>query len=166
MDSSQFVIWAKDLIVSFGYFGLFAASLLGSATIIFPLPVAALVFTFGGIFNPWLVGFSSGLGCALGEMVGYGLGRGGKKIIEKKYENISRATAKWFEKGWAFPLIVIFAATPLPDDVVGILAGISNYNIKKFFFASLIGKSITNLVLAFGGFYGIKWVLNVFNSGL
>ncbi|MDO8424691.1 MAG: hypothetical protein Q7S70_02000, partial [bacterium] len=61
MDSTQFLPWAQSLIMSFGYFGLFAASLLGSATIIFPLPVVALVFTFGGILNPWLVGIVSAL---------------------------------------------------------------------------------------------------------
>jgi uncharacterized membrane protein YdjX (TVP38/TMEM64 family) len=72
----------------------------------------------------------------------------------KKYRN-------WFKKDNIFIWIVVFAATPLPDDVVGIICGMFNYDFKKFITASIIGKSILNLLLAFAGFYTIPWALRL-----
>ena len=65
-----------------------------------------------------------------------------------------------------FPVLILFAATPLPDDVLGILGGAISYPLKKFLLASFIGKAIMNIALAWGGFYGINWVLQVFGVGL
>ena len=162
MDFSQFLPWAYFLVQNFGYPGIFLTNLIGSATVLLPLPVASLVFVFGAILNPWLLGISAALGATLGEIIGYGIGRGGGTLLEKKYERFFSKGKKWFEKGRGFLVIVFFAATPLPDDVVGILGGIFHYNFKKFILASLIGKMIMNLALALGGFYGLNWILNIF----
>jgi len=162
----DFLTWSHSLIQTFGYLGLIVVNLIGSATVFFPLPIAVLVFIFGGILNPWLVGLSAALGCTFGELTGYALGRGGGKVLEKKYERFLKIGERWFEKGKGFFCIFFFAATPLPYDVVGILGGIFNYNIKKFILASFLGKMVMNLALAFGGFYGIKWILNIFKLSL
>ena len=71
---------------------------------------------------------------------------------------------KWFKKNRVFPLIVLFAATPLPDDIVGVVCGMFNYDLKKFIIASIIGKCAMNLALAWGGFYGIRFILTVFGG--
>jgi len=71
---------------------------------------------------------------------------------------------KWIKGRASFPVIILFAATPLPDDIVGIVCGIFNYNIKKFLLASFIGKLIMNTALAWGGFYGFKWMSTIFGS--
>ena len=68
------------------------------------------------------------------------------------------------ERHGAFLIIILFAITPLPDDVIGILCGVINYDVKKFFFASLTGKIVMNLFLAWGGFLGAQWVLGVFGG--
>ena len=52
------------------------------------------------------------------------------------------------------------------DDIVGIIAGFFKYNFKKFVLASFLGKLIMNLVLAFSGFYGISWILDIFQLNL
>jgi len=161
MNLNHFFLWAERFIQNFGYWGIFFINLIGSASIIFPLPATIFVFIFGGILSPFLVAFSASLGCVIGELVGYGLGRGGKLILDKKYKRQLELGKKWFEKGKGFLMVVIFAATPLPDDVVGILGGIFGYDIKKFIFACFLGKMIMNLVLAFAGFYGINWILNI-----
>lgn len=159
---SQFVIWAVGLSEVLGYPGIFLINLIGSASVIFPLPSFIVTFTFGAVLNPWLVGIFAGLGSALGELIGYVLGRGGKKLIEKKYEKTLKRSKAWMEKHGAFSIIVLFALTPLPDDIIGILCGVINYDVKKFFLASLIGKIIMNLFIAWGGFFGVSWVLSVF----
>ena len=153
--------WSQSVVGAFGYLGVFIVSFIGSATIILPAPVFLAIFAAGSVLNPWLVGIIGGLGAALGELTGYWIGRGGKKVIEKKHKKWLNKARKWFEAHGAFPVLVLFAATPLPDDVVGILCGVIKYDMKKFFLATLIGKIILTTVLAWGGFYGINWVLNL-----
>jgi len=153
-----------SLMETYGYFGIFLISLIESSTIVFPLGFAVVIFTAGALLNPFLVGLSAGLGAAFGEFTGYAIGLGGRKVIEKKWKKDIKKAEKLFQRYGGFLVIILFAATPLPDDVVGILGGTLKYPLKKFFIASLIGKIILNLALAYGGFYGLNWVLSIFSS--
>jgi membrane protein YqaA with SNARE-associated domain len=150
------------LVNTYGYFGLFIVNLIGSATIIFPLPSSIFVFGAGSVLNPFLVGVSSALGCALGELTGFVLGYGGRKVIGKKWNKQINKTEEMFKKYGGFWILILFAATPLPDDIVGLVAGTLKYPIKRFFVASFIGKLILNLILAYAGFYGMNWLGNYF----
>lgn len=160
----DFLLWSQGTAESWGYLGIFAVNLVGSATIIFPLPAFAVVFLFGSILNPFLVGFFAALGATIGELTGYALGRGGKKIAEKKHGKLIERTREWMERYRAFVVIVAFAATPLPDDVLGLLCGAINYDLRKFLLATFAGKLVMNVSLAFGGYLGMQWVLAFFGS--
>jgi membrane protein YqaA with SNARE-associated domain len=149
-------------LTTWGYIGVFLISLIGSSTIIFPLPAAAFVFGAGAVLNPLILGLLAGLGASLGEFVGYGLGFGGRKLGERAFKDKLERARLMFEKYGGFFVLMFFAATPLPDDIVGILGGVLKYEVKKFFLAVLIGKTIFHLIVAFAGFYGINWVLNYF----
>jgi membrane protein YqaA with SNARE-associated domain len=151
-----------DILASYGYIGIFLISLIGSATVIFPIPSAAFVFAAGLYLNPFLLGLFAGLGAAIGEFTGYALGWGGRKVIKNKWKKWIIRTEEAFQKYGGFWVIVFFAVTPLPDDIVGIIAGTLKYPVKKFFIASLVGKVILHLILAYGGFYGIGWILQYF----
>jgi len=146
----------------YGYLGVFLINLIASLTIIFPLPAAAFVFGLGAVLNPFLIGLASGVGAAIGEFTGYGLGIGSRKILKKKWKRQIDETQKLFAKYGGFFVIFIFAATPLPDDIAGIVAGIFKYPVKKYFLAVLIGKIVLNVVIAYAGFYGIKEILGYF----
>ncbi len=159
--TSQFLGWAQPIATSFGYFGILLISFIASSSIFLPIPAFILVFAFGAVLNPLLVGLFAGIGCALGELTGYGLGMGGRKIIEKRYEKFLKKYKKWFKGKKFFYVIVLFAATPLPSDVVGIVGGMFKYEIKRFLIASFFGKFIMNTTIALGGYYGIKWVLTI-----
>lgn len=152
------------LVMTYGYLGIFLISLISYASIIFPIPSAVFVFGAGAVLNPLLVGLIAAVGSAIGEISGYVLGLGGRKVIERKWKKSIDNVEKMFQKYGGFLIIIVFGATPLPDDVVGIFAGTVRYPFKKYFIATLIGKLILNLVLAYSGFYGINWVLNVFSS--
>ncbi|OGI12171.1 hypothetical protein A3K64_02450 [Candidatus Micrarchaeota archaeon RBG_16_36_9] len=152
------------LINNYGYLGLFLANIIASSTIVIPLPIAIAVFASGSLLNPLLVALSSGFGAAIGEFVGYAIGTGSRKVIERKWKKWMINTEKLFQKYGGFWIIILFAATPLPDDIVGIVAGTLKYPIKKFFIASLIGKIILNLILAYAGFYGLNWILHYFGN--
>jgi len=135
-------------------------SLLGSASIIFPLPSLILTFTFGLVLNPFLVGLVTALGSAIGESTGYLLGLGGKRILEKRYAKGIKRVKKTFEKYGSSFWIILLAATPLPDDIVGIICGIIKYDFKKYFIALFIGKLILSLILAYAGYYSLNWILD------
>ena len=154
------------LVRTYGYVGLFLINLIGSSTILLPLPSAIFVFTAGAFLNPLLVALFSALGASLGEFTGCAIGICGRKVIEKKWKKWIKGTEKLFKKYGGFWIIMLFAVTPLPDDIVGIIVGVSGYPLKKFFVASFIGKLILNLALAYGGFYGMKWILQYFGAGI
>ena len=164
--------WFGYVVQTFGYPGIFFINLVGSASIILPLPSVIIVFASGAILNPWLVGLSSAAGAALGELTGYVLGFGSRQVIEGKHKKLLERTKKWIEwalvepahalKHGAFAIIVLFAVTPLPDDVVGILAGIIKYDVKRFLLATFVGKLVMMTAVAWGGFYGSQWVLAFF----
>src|SRR3989338_6621368 len=122
------MVWAEIIAVvsSLGLVGVFLGSLIGSASIILPVPAFALVITAGATFNPVAVGLAAGAGAAIGELVGYGIGYGIHRAKRKiKKENKIEKKLKTEEKKWdktfrgyfhrklGFILIVIFAITPL-----------------------------------------------------
>src|SRR3989338_2753667 len=163
MDASFLI----GLVISFGYLGIFLASLIGSASIFLPLPSFLIVTAAGTTLNPVLVGVAAGLGAAIGELVGYliwiGLLYGKKRISKKKKENkYSKIVKKWFAKKRGAAIIFIFAITPLPDDIIGIVCGAIKYDVKKFFAATLAGKIILHIVLAYAGLYGIEIIKLLF----
>ncbi len=161
---AQFAAWGGSVVNDWGYLGIFFISLVSSATIFLPVPSFALVFAAGAVLNPVVVGVAGGIGSAMGELTGYAIGYGGEHALSKKHKKLLERTEKWAEKHGFFAVVVIFAATPLPDDVIGIIGGALNYDVRKFFAASLIGKLALNLALAFAGFYGHAWVLGTLGS--
>lgn len=153
-----FTAWAQLVVGDWGYLGIFLVSLVANFSIIFPIPSFALVFAFGGILNPWLVGLAGGAGAALGELSGYAIGRGGRIAIKKRYQKRLKRVRTWTLTHGIFPIIILFGATPLPSDIVGVLAGIIRYDLKKFLLANFIGKTILHTAIAFAGLYSFEAV--------
>ncbi len=153
------------LVDAFGYLGVFLGSLIGSASIFLPVPSFLFVFLAGKLLDPFWVGIVSGFGSAIGELTAYGVGFGiiygkkkfskGKKTKKKQSNGWTGKVKKWFHGRYGFLVIFIFAATPLPDDVVGLYCGAIKYDIKKYFVATLLGKILLGLLIAYSGFYGL-----------
>ncbi len=160
----QFIVWSQSFAETWGYLGIFLINIIGSATIFFPVPAFAVVFLFGAILNPWLVGIIAGVGAAIGELTGYVLGIGGSHVLKKRNKKWFDRAKKWSEKRGLFPVIILFAATPIPYDIIGILCGVIKYDLKKFFLATLIGKVVISIILAWAGFYSMSWVLAAFGG--
>jgi len=157
-----FLQWSVYIIQNYGYPGVFLVSMISSASIFLPIPGFLFILAASPFLNPWILGVVAGAGMAIGELTGYFIGKGGSKALKKSDKKWLKKGEGWFQRGRGFLLIVIFAATPLPDDVTGIVAGMFNYDWRKFLLASFIGKTIMNLLLALGGFYGINWVISLF----
>ncbi len=165
VDAIQWFLETSNyLINNFGYLGIFLVGFLGTVSVVLPTPAFVIIFFAAAKFDPLLVGIIAGFGAALGELVGYLVGMGSRKItkIKKTFD----VWEKRFRKYGGFAIIILFAATPLPDDVTGILCGAMKYDIKKFFLANLIGKIILHLFIAYAGYYSVNWVLNVFGLSL
>jgi membrane protein DedA with SNARE-associated domain len=159
---SLVIAWAK-LINEFTYIAIFLISLLGTSTLFIPFPLDSLIsfasFTLN--LNPFLVGIFAGLGSSLGEMTGYLFGLGSRTLAKKK---IRKKTSKFvsfvtaFFKKHGFWIIPIAAFIPFPFDIIGISAGIGNYDAKKFFIATLIGRILRCMLIAYAGYKLIPFV--------
>ena len=148
------------IVSKWGYLGLFFISFLGSATIIFPIPNFFLIFTFGAVLNPFLVALVSAFGSAVGESTSYLVGLGGKKLLEKRYNKQIKKIRKTFEKYGSDLWIFILAATPLPDDIVGIFCGVIRYDFRRYFLALFLGKLVLSFILAIAGYYSLNWIFD------
>lgn len=141
-----------------GYLGGFLAMLLGSATIILPAPGLAVVAALSTVVaSPFLLGVMSGIGATLGELTGYLAGYGSHKLAEdeKGYPRL----AKFVEK-YGFWAIALLALIPNPlFDLAGLIAGGTKYPIKLFILATLIGKVLKCIIVAYTG----AWSLGLIN---
>lgn len=133
-------------LASWGYFGLFLATLLGHATVLFPAPVFALVVVSGHVWNPYMVGAVSALGATLGELSGYYTGYGGQVLVGE-YPWLE----EWVHKH-GFLSIAVLAAIPNPFfDIVGILAGLNHFPLHQFLAAAFLGTCMKYTTLALTG---------------
>lgn len=163
IDLASFI---NFLITTYGLIGLFFAAVIANATIFFGVPFEAviiiLVSTTG--LNPILVGLVGGIGAAIGETTGYFIGRGGNLALEKfkkeQVEKIEEYAQKIKNQGTV--LIAVLAFLPFPFDVIGIAAGLAEFDFKKFFVASLIGKTSRYLLIAFLASIGVKALFGFF----
>ena len=136
---------------AYGYTGVFLVSLLGNATVIFPAPSFAIVFSVGGALHPVLIGVAAGVGAALGELTGYLAGVGGRAIFEDR-DLYDRLTA--FMQRYGAVAVFFLSAIPNPFfDVAGMVAGTLRMRIGRFLLAAALGKSLRFFLLALSGRY-------------
>lgn len=138
-----------SLLSTFGYLGLFLFSILGNATIIFPVPAILAAFLGGGIFDPFLVGIITAFGATIGELTGYLAGLGGRVVIKDK-EKFGKIE-NWMKK-YGIATIFVLAIIPNPlFDVAGIASGMLKLPVWKFFLAAWLGKTIKFLGFSYLG---------------
>lgn len=109
--------------------------------------------------DPFTLGFLVALGSACAKGIHYIITFFvSKHLSEKRRQRLDAEGLKI--KRWAFLLLFVAAATPIPDEPVVIPLGLLKYNPAKFFVAFFLGKlSIT----VFGAYMG-KWSEGVFSS--
>ncbi len=162
--------WLLELLYQFGYIGIFFISLFGNFTVIFPVPYVLFIFTSGTIegLNPLIIGLVGGIGSTIGELSAYGIGWGGRKILEKRGSSREIARIEMVEKligKFGTPIaILVFALTPLPDDLLIIPLGMMQYPLIPFLTFMFLGKTALNLLVAYGGRYSASWILDLFGG--
>ena len=141
----------------YGYLGAFFVSVLGSATIVVPVPGLLLVFSLGGVLNPLLVGLVSGVGGTLGEITGYLLGYGGRAAIENM--SLYHRMEYWMRR-WGPITLFVLAVIPNPlFDVAGAVAGALHFPLWKFLVYGGAGRIVKHTLFALAGAWGMEFVL-------
>lgn len=129
-------------IASYSYVGVFVASLVSTATIIFPIPGGAVMVIAATIFNPAWVAIAAGTGAALGECTAYLAGYGGRAVIGEKQAQRYQRAESWMKR-YGSGTIFVFALAPfLPFDLAGIAAGTLRFPFWKFFVATFAGRMV------------------------
>lgn len=151
----------NQLIYTYGYIGFMIVSFLGTSTVIFPVPYLLALYYAGASqqFNPILVAIFSGFGATLGEFWLYFVGRGGRKILPKKLIDKSKNLSLLVEKYGSW-IIFIFAATPLPDDIIYPLLGVLKIQVKKIFIAAFLGKTLLSAIVVYAGQYSYQIIID------
>ncbi|MFA5405851.1 MAG: VTT domain-containing protein [Candidatus Nanoarchaeia archaeon] len=137
------------------YISIFLISIFGNFTIILPVPYMLTIMTALLVMpvNPLILAVFAALGASIGELSAWLLGRGAAELIDKKrYMGKIKGLESLIEKGYGFPLIILYAATPLPDDILLIALGMKKYSLKNSLIASFIGKLLMVLALIFAVF--------------
>lgn len=157
----------QSIITIYGILGFFLLTFISSLTIFFLIPTFSIIFLFSGFlkdpFQVFLLGTFSGLGSALGEITGYALGFSGRELISKDSERLEKIKKRINKYGVVF--IFLFAISPLPFDIIGIISGIIEYDFRKFIIATILGKIVKYLIICYAGFFSIGWILEIFRIG-
>ena len=88
-------------------------------------------------------------------MVGYS----GRGVVENR--RLYDKSAQWLKR-WGVMTIFLFAATPLPFDVMGMVAGLLRFPLWKFILACWFGKTLKYIGIALAGAWGLEAVLRYF----
>ncbi len=159
------------------YSGLFLTFLVCLIGNILPVPTPyTFVVCYGAqpflglnIFTPILFGVVASLGCLVGEMGGYAVGRGAAEIIsEERAENLKGIQVYLLNHPKVAPfLIYLFGVSPLNDDFLTIPLGVLKYDVKRTLFFCWLGKLSLMLVFAFNLFGicsflgGENWIISL-----
>ena len=148
---------------NYGYGGAFVISLLGSATLIVPVPALAVIFALGGVLKyPFLVGIVVGVAEPIGELTGYMAGRGGRLALKNRQGALYSKMQGWMKRRGSLVLF-LFSAIPNPIfDLAGAAAGALHYPISKFLLVCWAGKTVKGLGIAYAGYWGLRPFLPLF----
>ncbi len=138
---------------AWGYLGVAAVEFANSAMVLFPTPAPAYTFAMGATLNPLVVGLVGGAAAALGELIGYWLGRKGSAIVPDR--PIVLRMRAWTEQYGGIALFV-FAALPVPFDFAGVWAGAARYPLARFLPVVLMGKTVKITTIALAGYFGLE----------
>lgn len=135
------------------YVGIFIVSLVGNLIIFFPIPYLLLIFAIAvevPNIGLTLLAFLGALGATLGKLFCYFIGYGGGRMLGHPYEERFKSL-RGMLSGSPFIAAFIFAASPLPDDLVFIPLGVIKYSLLKTFLACLAGKFIITFLTVESG---------------
>ncbi len=149
-----------EWLASLGYTGLFFLSLVnGVAPVAGPSQIAT--FFVASRLDPLLVGLSSGIGGAIGELAGYAFGyffrAAQTPAVEAKIQRIANWKYLRISRERSFIPLFLLAAIPNPFfDPASAMAGTLRIGFLKYFVPVLLGKTVRHLAIAYSGYYALS----------
>jgi membrane protein YqaA with SNARE-associated domain len=138
-----------------------AISLFGNIVPFLPVPYLVAIFPLALYLNPILVALGVGVGATLGKCVSYLIGRGGFSLLGESRKKELQCLSSLLGK-YGVIAVYIFAAFPLPDDIVVIPFGLMKYNFPKFLLALFLGKLTLGVIVAYASVFGwgiLSWLV-------
>lgn len=163
MQLQDITDWMKNLALQYGYLGIFVISLLGATSVFIPIPYTVVIFVLGGLpnFDPLWIALAAGTGAALGELSGYLIGFGGRRVIGERYQKKMDVLMRLFKR-FGPAVIFVFALTPLPDDLLFIPLGVMRYSLLSTFIPAVLGKFLSNVIIAYAGRFSVGIIKDIF----
>ncbi len=146
----------------YGYIGVLVISLLAGVTVLVPVPSVFVIFTLGAVLNPVLVGLIAGCGEATGSMVVYLTGLSSARAFHALDHTVMAKFRAWIKSRGAlsvFAMSAIFNPLFYPFTAI---AGMMHFGWWRFYILCLAGKSLKNILVAGAGYYGLKFVIQLF----
>jgi membrane protein DedA with SNARE-associated domain len=144
----------NTLLDQYGFLGVFLLSLAGNAipysTIPYLLFVTLYASSLDDPFKQLVIAISGGIGAALGKVIVYYFGFGIRYAIPKEMRKNLEAFTRLF-KNSTFIAVLVFAASPLPDDILYVPLGAMKYSLKKYIIALTTGKIFITGIAVYGG---------------
>ena len=154
MDTITSVEGLKKLILSTKEKGIYVYILIQAAqVIILPIPAAIICIVGSLIYGPFLGGIYCSIGVLIGSFVSFVLGKTfGYRIVAwiagkentDKYSEIIRKRGGFF-------LFLAFLLPMFPDDILCLIAGITNMKFKTFAWITIITRPIGVICMSYFG---------------
>ncbi|UCG44605.1 MAG: VTT domain-containing protein [Candidatus Bathyarchaeota archaeon] len=148
----------------YGYLGVFLISVVGTASIVVPIPYALFIYGLATVLDPFLLAVAGGLGSAVGELSGYLFGYYGHRMISKERRRRMEFMIRFLDH-YGPIAVFLFALTPLPDDILFIPLGMMRFSFLKVFIPCVLGKTSMCFIVAYSGRYSVEFIRNLFGDG-
>ena len=154
-----------EQIAQWGYLGCFFINVLTSGTLVLPGFGLVLTFTLGGVLNPAVVGAIAGIGETIGAVGAYFTGYAGRSLFadtsSSLYLRLSNIVDRQGSKAVFFIACLI---SPIYYPFAVIL-GMLRFGWIRFFLATLAGRTVKNMALAYLGYFGLGSLLQWLSAG-
>ena len=154
----------NSFIYNYGLVGLFIAAVISNASLFMVVPLDLVVLGLGEFYSPLMLGLVLGIGAALGELTAYVVGLGGRQAMKRLSEQSAQRLMEMSEnlKNYGMVFVILGAFTPFPFDLIGIAAGLTRYDVYRFFIGAFIGKFFRYFAIAYAGMLGLQVIKSFF----
>ena len=157
-------------VATYGLLGMLIVAFLGGSLlsmIAIPIPYWLLVFTLPSILAPQfqigapiLVGVIAGFGAALGQLLTFMLGYGGRDLSQKLAYKVNRGlydrAMNWANRHGSLAVFMMSAImNPFHLPMTIAMASL-RYPVWKFLLFSLLGNVLKSSFIAFCGYFGLN----------
>ena len=146
-------------IARWGYVGCFFINVLASGTLAMPGFGIILTFTLGGILNPAIVGAVAGIGESIGAVGAYFTGYGGGGLFRDSNSSLQLRFSNTIDRHGSKAVFFMASIINPIYYPFAVFLGMLRFGWARFLLATWAGKTIKNMILAYLGYFGLRFVL-------